>query len=166
MGEDSDQQSGSERKSGLFANMNAVIAGITGLLVAAGGLASQWDKMPWANHSSVEAASTEPAAESNLSDEVADDDSVPGEYDIDFADDTTGKVSFDGKKWWTMTSGPNSSRYEDSSNEYETILVASGGGEDGQDEMYKWPTKGGTLMVSEDSGQNWQETGTIQPTEE
>ena len=157
-------------KSGIFQSLNATIAGVTGLVIAIGGLAATWDKIFPANNSeAVAAVSTNQASEAVPVDETAaataTEDAAPeaGDPTLYKGEKLEGgkalTIEWDGKNW-ILTEGDDSYTYDDLTSEDPNRYEATSGGE-----YIRWPIEGGEVDESEDR-KAWLTYGTVEPVAE
>ncbi len=155
----------SDGKPKIFGNMNTVIAGVTGLLIAIGGLATTWDKIFGGDEPAEQAVAAKseeaPAAEEPAADTAAEAED-PTYYDIDDG----GSLRFiDGL--WVENSNNGKFRYEEVSNDGEMIVaVDRGGGDNGEDAWLRWPIAGGRAQESQDKQETWTDVFSVYVPEE
>lgn len=152
----------------IFNKLNTMIAGVTGLVIAMGGLAATWDKMFGGKPAEEQAATAQPetladatpAAEEQAVEEPAAED--PSYYDIDEG----GTLRWiDGL--WVEKTGNGTFRYEQVSNDgYKTVAVDRGGGENGEDVWLRWDTAGGQAQKSFDRQATWEDVFNVYVPEE
>lgn len=161
----------SSGKSGIFQNINTTIAGVTGLVIAVGGLAATWDKIFPAKQA--EAAATAPAneiAEAVPIDETATIEEESAEPEANAPTSYTGTMIKGGKalkiEWddeaneWTVTEGDEPYAYDDTASKDATKYMAVSNGN-----YLRWPIEGGEVDRSEDK-LKWETFGSVDPVAE
>lgn len=152
--------SGGSGKSGIFQNVNTVIAGLTGLVVAVGGLAAatkgvMWDKEPQKEERQALAAEpvAEPAAAQPAKAEEAPEQ--PNIYTGDLYDDE----KFEGGAMSLKYNGENWILTADKAYEYEPIASTDSDRilayNADYDSYLRWSVKGGVIEESTDRKKNW-----------
>jgi hypothetical protein len=136
----------------LFKSMTGVIAGLTALVVALGGLFTAYDKFIRKEPEKVETAATAtPAAAASMP------QTAPPSREKVRKSYTTG----DGGtlQWvsgmWVWTDGKdNTYRYTEESNDGVTIIAKLR--ENGENVWLQWPTEGGDALQSFDEQEHWE----------
>jgi len=154
---------------GVFTKLNGTIAGITGLVIALGGLAATWDRIFPGDKGNVEAAV--PAQLTNAEAVPADETAADPTADEPEAGDPTsysGQLVDGGKvltiEWngdsWDVTVGDDNYSYDDTLSPDETRVMAVSGGS-----YLRWPIAGGEVDESDDKIK-WKTYGSVQPAAE
>jgi len=154
-------------KPGFFQSVNGAIAGVTGLVVAIGGLAATWDRIfPSQPTEAVAASPANTTTETVPADETAaiagTEDSVPGQGDPTLfkgehvASGAALTIEWDGANW-VLTEGKNQYSYDDLTSDdpsrYEAVSSGS---------YLRWPIEGGEVDESEDRV-TWTTYGSVEP---
>ena len=140
-------------KPGIFQNINTTIAGVTGLVIAVGGLAASWDKIfppkaaaePPAAAQQVAAPATAPtnsAAVEEAEPEAGDPTLYKGEL-VDGERLVT--IEWDGENWVVTESGNDPWYYDETISPDETKVLAVSNGS-----YLRWPIDGGEVDESDD----------------
>ena len=156
-------------KPKFFQNINGVIAGITGLVIALGGLAATWDRMfkpkeeqqeivAGAEQSNAEAAPE--ATEAEAADEEA---GTPSAYTYNA--DNGGTLKWANGLWIEADANGNVlGRYDPTDDDgVNTTAKLPGGGENGEDVYLRWPNAGGQAQKSEDRQAHWEDAYWLTP---
>lgn len=155
----------SDESPKLFKNMNGVIAGVTGLVVALGGLATAY-KQFFDKPAERQAAVTESQAPADRAAPAAGEEEPaedPGFYDTD----ADGTLRFIDGLWVETAKDGTKYRYEEISNDGTmTVAIDRGGGEEGEDVYLRWPNQGGQAQKSWDRQANWSDAFNVYPKEE
>ena len=142
-------------KPGIFNKLNTTIAGVTGLVIALGGLAATWDKF-FPNKQAEAAVTANQVAEAVPVDETATASAATEEAEPEAGDPTSysGRKVDGGKavtiKWdgenWILTEGEDDSwTYDETISPDESKVMAVSGGT-----YLRWPIEGGEVDESED----------------
>lgn len=160
---------------GIFTKLNGTIAGITGLLIALGGLAATWDRIfpPSQSQAEVSTAAQLTNAEAVPPDETAAGDEAAATEDAPEQGDPTSfsgtmikggkvlKIVWDDQAAeWSVTEGDEEFGYDDTSSNYPGSYVAVSNGN-----YLRWPVEGGEVDRSEDKVA-WQTYGNVDPVAE
>ena len=154
-------------KPGVFTKLNGTIAGITGLVIALGGLAATWDRI-FPNNQAGAAVASNQTAEAVPMDETATASAATEDAEPEAGDPTSysGKKIDGGKavtiKWdgesWILTEGDDDTwSYDDLSPQEDGNYEAVSNGN-----YLRWPIAGGEVDESEDR-KKWTTYGTVQP---
>ena len=147
----------------IFKSLTAWIGGVTGVIVALGGLASASGIFFSGRDSSQEEVRTKSGApvvqdeQNAISEELnAATQSAQEEQPTSYKTDDGGTLSsVDGLWVWTTNDGEKY-RYKELSNDSATtVAVLKGGGEDGADVYLRWPNAGGQAFQSFDEQATW-----------
>ena len=140
-------------KKGVFQNINTVIAGITGLVVALGGLVAAWDRIfPHDTNAQEVAALAEPAAATTDSGDPSDTTAAePEEGDPLLYEGDGVTLEWTGDEW-VLTDADGEYRYEEVYSPDETRIVAH---DKANDAYLRWPVKGGMAEEGSEDKQTW-----------
>lgn len=156
---------GTSGKAGAFQKINGVIAGLTGLVIAVGGLAAAtkgvvWDKEDKAaEEQSVVAQPVEPAPVPKDEEPAPQTTLYKGDLYND-GDFTGGSVQLEKTgDTWTLTAGNDAYSYDElATNDKSHILAVSGSS------TLRWPVKGGVVEESEeDRRDEWKTYARVDP---
>ena len=141
----------------IFKNLNGVIAGATGLVIAVGGLFTAYNAIRGdkkAEQPAVEtpAQATEPVAAAAL---PAKDEDLPIYYEGDDA-----ALEFTDNQW-VLTTSEGTYEYKEMLSPIEDRVLAY---DKANDEYLRWPIKGGMSETSKDEV-NWTNWITLDPTD-
>ena len=154
-------------KPGVFNKLNGTIAGITGLVIALGGLAATWDRI-FPNNKQAEAAVTSNlAAEAVPVDETATAAASTEEAEPEAGDPISysgqkvdgGKaitIKWDGENWILTEGNDDSWTYDETISPDESRVMAVSGGT-----YLRWPINGGEVDESEDKV-SWKTYGKVE----
>ena len=146
----------------IFKSLTAWIGGVTGVIVALGGLASAF--VIFTGHNSPQAevrtnggAPVVQEEQNAISEELnAATQSAQEEQTISYQTDDGGTLSsVDGLWVWTTNDGVKYRYKEVSNDSATTVAVLKGGGEDGADVYLRWPNAGGQALQSFDEQATW-----------
>ena len=146
----------------IFKNLTAWIGGVTGVIVALGGLASAF--VIFTGHNSPQAevrtnggAPVVQEEQNAISEDLnAATQSAQEEQTISYQTDDGGTFSsVDGLWVWTTNDGVKYRYKEVSNDSATTVAVLKGGGEDGADVYLRWPNAGGQAFQSFDEQATW-----------
>ncbi len=155
-------------KPGFFQNMNNVIAGVTGLVVALGGLAAAWTTIFPKDQQQEQAVGNETAGanEAQSADQSAD-------AAVEKAAKYTGTLYADGKyegdavtledngENWVLTVGDNDPvLYEEVKSPYENWVMAY---DKDEKEYLSWSMAGGELQKGNNDKDNWRKYAWVDP---
>jgi len=147
-------------KSGFFQNINGVIAGVTGLLVALAGLAATWDRIFPDKKADQEVVAKTDTVNTAAADTATEADaSAPSDDDPwYFTTDNGGTIRWVDGLWVEEDKDGNKTRYDHFSadTEYDVAFLA-GGGPEGEDVYLRWPKSGGRAQKSFDRQESWQD---------
>lgn len=143
-------------KPGIFNNVNATIAGVTGLVVAVGGLAATWDKFfPSRAATEQPAAAAVPAAApaaqpvANAAAVTTADDPEAGDpllYKGELVDGgKTLTIEWDGESWIVTEGDKDPWSYDETLSPDDSRVLATSGGT-----YLRWPIAGGEVDESDD----------------
>jgi hypothetical protein len=140
----------------IFKNINGVIAGVTGLVIAVGGLFSAYsairgDKKEEQPAVEAPATAAEPVAAAAL---PAKDEDLPTYYE---GDDAT--LEFADNRW-VLTTSEGTYEYKEMFSPVEDRVLAY---DKTNDEYLRWPVKGGMSEMSKDEA-TWTNWITLDPT--
>jgi hypothetical protein len=157
-----------DEKPRLFQNANAVIAGITGLVVALGGLAAATKDM-WSSKEAEQpvlaAPARSPAAPPQAEPAAAQDDAAPEAGDPtlykgeELENNKAVTIEWDGKNW-ILTVGEDSYTYDDLTPEDDVNYEAVSNGN-----YLRWPIAGGEVDES-GNRKKWTTYGSVRPVAE
>ena len=158
-------QPANDGKPGIFNKLNGTIAGITGLVIALGGLAATWDKF-FPNRQAEAAVTSNQVAEAVPEDETATASAATEESEPEAGDPTSysGKKVDGGKavtiKWdgesWILTEGDDDTwSYDDLTPKEDGNYEAVSNGN-----YLRWPIAGGEVDESEDR-KKWTTYGNV-----
>lgn len=140
----------------IFKNVTAWIGGVTGVIVALGGLASAFGM--FTGHNSRQAEVPANAAAPTSEPLAAATQSAQEDEPISYKTDDGGTLSsVDGLWVWTTKDGEKYRYKEVSNDSVTTVAVLKGGGEDGADVYLRWPNAGGQAFQSFDDQATWTE---------
>jgi len=152
---------GSDERPKIFKNVNGWIAGVTGAVIALGGLATAVKQFMPDKPAAEQAASTEAPAEAAPAQAAADipvktDEDLPMLYEGDGV-----KLEFAGDKW-VLTDADGAYDYEEMLSPDEDRLLAFS---KPYDSYLRWPIKGGWAEESTDDKQTWKRYAEFYPPE-
>ena len=155
-------------KPKIFQNINGVIAGVTGLVIALGGLAaatqSIWDKEP---EQAVDTGQAQPQAQLAATTTDKPPPTVPTAYkgklynaDTDDYDGTPVILVKDGARW-VLTASDVDYKYDEINTADKSVVVAKS---TEYTSKLRWPVEGGLLKESTSAGtDDWQNYAEIKP---
>lgn len=147
-------------KPKIFQNVNGLIAGITGLLVALGGLAATWDKIFPGKKEPVEQAAAAPAASAQPQAAAATaSEPEPGDPTLYEGDGV--KLEWSGNEW-LLTDDDTVYHYEEVFSPDETRILAY---DKANNAYLRWPVKGGMAEEGSADKQLWSNYAEIYPPE-
>jgi len=153
----------------IFKSINGWIAGVTGIVIALGGLAATWDRLfaPKQAEENV-VAEGHPVAAADAPDEAAGSDQAPTEAANSYTTDQYGRIDYqEGGTWAETDAQGNVTEYaHQSDKDGWTTAVIEQGGEEGEDALLRWPNAGGTAQKSVDGGDHWQDAYKVTRVEE
>lgn len=154
-------------KPGVFNKLNGTIAGITGLVIALGGLAATWDRI-FPNKQAEAAVPTNQEAEAVPPDETASAEATEeeAEPEADAPTRYTGtriksgnalKIEWDAKEeYWVVTDGDNDPwSYDDTTSKDPAKYTGVSNGH-----YLRWPIDGGEVDESDDR-EGWKTYGRV-----
>jgi len=150
---------GSDERPKVFKNINGWIAGVTGAVIALGGLATAVKQFMPDKPATEQAASTEAAAEDGQAQAAVD---VPAEPAADLPLVYEGgdvKLEFAGDRW-VLTDQDGRYDYEELLSPDEDRLLAYS---KPYDSYLRWPVKGGWAEESTDDKQTWKRYAELFP---
>ena len=146
----------------IFKSLTALIGGVTGVIVALGGLASAFVIFTGHNSSQAEVRTNGGAPvvqeeQNAISEDLnAATQSAQEEQTISYQTDDGGTLSSVDGLWVWNTKDGEKYRYKEVSNDSATtVAVLKGGGEDGADVYLRWPNAGGQAFQSFDEQATW-----------
>ena len=146
----------------IFKSLTAWIGGVTGVIVALGGLASAFGIFSGRNTPQEEmrtkgGAPVVQEEQNAISEDLnAATQSAQEEQTISYQTDDGGTLSsVDGLWVWTTNDGVKYRYKEVSNDSATTVAVLKGGGEDGADVYLRWPNAGGQAFQSFDEQATW-----------
>ena len=154
-------------KPKIFQNINGVIAGVTGLVIAVGGLAAatreMWDKEPeQAATSKTEAladtsqSSVQPNAVKAKAESAATAPTTKDPWY--FSTNMQGSIRWEGGLWVVKDRDNNAVRYDHiSADDYENVAYSATGGTDNGEVYLRWPKAGGRAQKSLDNQESWRD---------
>lgn len=159
-----------EGKPGVFNKLNGTIAGITGLVIALGGLAATWDRIfpnkqaeaavPAQQAAEAEAVPVDETAAAATTEEAEPEAGAPTSYSgkkVDGGEALT--IEWDGKNW-ILTEGDDSWTYDELTPENEANYEAVSNGN-----YLRWPIAGGEVDESRNR-KKWETYGDVRPVAE
>jgi hypothetical protein len=152
----------SDERPKIFKNINGWIAGVTGAVIALGGLATAVKQfMPDKPATEQQAVSTAAPADAGQAQAAADvpvktDEDLPMLYEGDGV-----KLAFAGDKW-VLTDADGTYDYEEMQSPDEDRLLAYS---KPYDSYLRWPIKGGWAEESTDDKQSWKRYAELYPPE-
>jgi hypothetical protein len=150
---------GPDERPKIFKNVNAWIAGVTGAVIALGGLATAVKQFMPDKPAAVQAASSEAPAEDAQPQAAADVPVQPNE-DLPLIYEGDGvKMEFAGDKW-ILTDADGRYDYEEMLSPDEGRLLAFS---KPYDSYIRWPVKGGWAEESTDDKQTWKRYAELYP---
>jgi len=163
---------GSDGKSGIFQKVNAVVAGLTGLVIALGGLAAAtkgivWDKEPseeQQQQQAVAAQPPEPAAAPKEEEAAARPILFKGDLyndDDEKFDAGSMQLQHDGERWILTIAGEDEKyRYDELSTANKKLIVATS---PDYTSTLRWPVEGGVVEEStKTSRDKWETYGKVE----
>lgn len=153
-------------KPGVFTKLNGTIAGITGLVIALGGLAATWDRI-FPNKEAEAAIPAQQLAEAEAvpadetaaaaPDEAAPEEGAPTLYKGEELEDSKAlTIEWDGRNW-ILTEGDDRYTYDELTPADENTYEAVSGGN-----YLRWPIAGGEVDESENR-KKWETYGNVRP---
>ena len=146
----------------IFKSLTAWIGGVTGVIVALGGLASAFGIFSGRDTAQEEVRTNGGAPvvqeERNAISEEANaaTQSAQEEQPTSYKTDDGGTLSsVDGLWVWTTNDGVKYRYKEVSNDSATTVAILNGGGEDGADVYLRWPNAGGQAFQSFDEQATW-----------
>ena len=161
---------GSDSKSGIFQKVNAVVAGLTGLVIALGGLAAAtkgivWDKEDKAaEEQSVVTKPLEPGAAPKEKEAAARATLFKGDlYNDDYEKFDAGSMQLqhDGERWILTIAGEDEKyKYDELSTANKKLIVATS---PDYTSTLRWPVEGGVVEEStKTSRDKWETYGKVE----
>ena len=148
----------------IFKNLTAWIGGVSGVVVAVGGLASAFGIFTGHNspRGEVRAASGAPVVQEEHNaiseDSNATTQSAPEEEQTSYKTDAGDTLTpVDGLWLWTTKDGEKYRYKEVSNDSVTTVAVSKGVGADGADVYLRWPNAGGQAFQSFDEQATWRD---------
>ena len=150
-------------KSGLFKNINAVIAGLTGLAVALGGLAAATKGVLWDKDKPTETAAAAPAA---AAEPVQAADQAAANSEPEQGDPTVYEGDGIRLEWvddeWLLTGTDGTFHYEETYSPDERRYLAY---DKANDAYLRWPIQGGMAEEGTSDKQTWTNYKELLPAE-
>ncbi len=157
-----------EQRPGFFKSANGVIAGLTGLVVAVGGLVTAYrefiQKPRMEAAANAESANAEQGAETEADTSTADAQSAEDEDPWSYTINTGGSLRFQGGIWIETDAEGNEARYwQESVENGFTYASNNGAGPKGEDVFLRWQTAGGQAEKSFDRQKTWNDVYKVTP---
>ena len=162
---DEQPNEGAEQRPGFFKSANGLIAGLTGLLIAFGGLITAYREFIQKPHKEAAAAnSTDQQASDTQAADTQTADTQANEEPWGYTTDAGGTLRFKGGLWIETDAEGTETRYSPESVENGfTYASDSGAGPNGEDVFLRWPTAGGQVEKSVDRQVTWNDVYVVTP---
>ena len=156
-----------DAKPKIFQNINGVIAGVTGLVIALGGLAaatkSMWDKDPEPTEvrgaeKLADASQQTGQAAANQAVETAPAEAPTNDDPWNFTTDNGGTLRWVNGFWVEVDQAGTTVRYGHfEADARENVAMRAGAGPNGEDVYLRWPKAGGRAQRSMDVQESWRD---------
>lgn len=168
---DEQPKEGAEQRPGFFKSANGLIAGLTGLLIAFGGLITAYREFIQKPRNEAAAAANADSTDAQQAPEAdtptADTQAEANEDPWGYTTDTGGTLRFKGGLWIETDAEGTETRYSPESVENGLSYARDkGAAPDGEDVFLRWPTTGGQAQKSVDRQATWNDVYIVTPDSE